>query len=232
MLRIRQPLLNTSSQVVVLDRIESTAQVYLPTINLVSTNLDTSDILHRYPRKKKLTKKEEEQIAAQLLLERREKPKQPEQVKQSLNWKSLILRQIKDAETEAELNAIQIESANATAQILAELERKREEKRIQLEILRREAELKATELDTALKANEAAIMAKLEEQRAALIAAKQFQIELAARHQLAVDAALAAEQDALSKADEAKKAAAEFEMKRTNRIKRLKALMWLAKLDL
>lgn len=228
-------ILAGGTQTITLLRLESTAQVFLPTIQLASAITDTSDILDRGIKKRGLTKKEEEQIAAQLLLERRAKAKPTEEVKRSLDWKKLILDQINGATTEAELDAVNIpsvESVEITAQVLAELERKKEARRIELEIVRREAELKAAELESQLKAHEDAIRAKIESQRAALLAAKQFQIELLARHQIAVDAAIELEQQARLAADEAERKAVEFNRKRDQRIKRLKALMWLSKLDL
>ena len=259
MLRIRQPLLNISSQVVVLDRVESTAQVFLPTvtqagsvqtitlnlvnstaqvflptIQLVGAVTDTSDILDKYAKRRGLTKKEEEQIAAQLLLERRGK-KVAEVKKPSVDWKKLLLDQINAAESETELEAISIpttESVDLTAQVLAEVERQKEAKRIELEIRRKEAALKAIELEAQVNAIEASIQTQIDEQRLALEAAKQFQIEMAARHKIAVDAALETEKEAFLAAYEAEQKAAEFNKKREQRNKRLKALMWLTKLDI
>ena len=235
MLRIRQPLLNTSPQVVVLDRVESTAQVFLPTVNVVSTNLDTSDILDRgLKRKNALTTKEEEEIAAQLLKARQKTKKRKEEVKKLVDWKKLFLDKINGVTTEEELNAIEIptESVEVTAAVLAEIEKQKELKRIQLETLRQEAAVKALELKAALDQQESAISAKLEEQRKQLEEAKGLQAKILERYKIAQEAAVEEERRVAYEASMAEKAYLEFKQKRDNRIKRLKALMWLTKLDL
>lgn len=198
---------------------------------------DLSDLWDFADTKKRnqLSVKEEEQIAAQLLKARAPKQPSTEDRKKALEWKRLVFEKINGATTEQELeavNTVPTESVEVTAAVLAEVERQKEAKRLELEIVRREAELKAAEFDAQLKANEEALYAKLEEQRQALIAAKQLQLETLARHQLAIDAALEQERQALLLAEEADKQAAEFNRKREQRLKRIKALMLLAKLDL
>lgn len=199
--------------------------------------VDSSDVLKRQRKHQsnQLSQKEEEQIAAQLLKARAPKQPSTEDRKKALEWKRLVFEKINGATTEQELeavNTVPTESVEVTAAVLAEVERQKEAKRLELEIVRREAELKAAEFDAQLKANEEALYAKLEEQRQALIAAKQLQLETLARHQLAIDAALEQERQALLLAEEADKQAAEFNRKREQRLKRIKALMLLAKLDL
>jgi len=260
MLRIRLPILNAPSQVVVLNRVESTAQVFLPTvvqaggtqtinlnlvastaqvflptINPVSANLDTSDILDRgLKRKNVLTTQEEEAIAAQLLKARQKTKKREEEVKKLVDWKKLFLDKINGVTTEEELDAIEIptESVEVTAAVLAEIEKQKELKRIQLETLRQEAAVKALELQAALDQQESAISAKLEEQRRQLEEAKNLQTKILERYKIAQEAAVEEERKAAYEAAIAEKAYLEFKQKRDNRIKRLKALMWLTKLDL
>jgi|688.fasta_scaffold895521_1 hypothetical protein len=235
MLRIRQPLLNLNPQVVVLNRVESTAQVFLPTINLVSANLDTSDILDRgLKRKNVLTNQEEENIAAQLLKARQKTKKREEEVKKLVDWKKLVFDKINGVTTEEELDAIEIptESVEVTAAVLAEIERQKELKRAQLETLRQEIEVKALELKATLEQHKVAINARLEERRKQLEEAKSLQLKVLERYNIAQQAAMEEERKAAYEAEIAEKAYLEFKQKRDNRIKRLKALMWLTKLDL
>lgn len=229
MLRIRQPLLNTSPQVVVLNRVESTAQVYLPTIQLVGAVTDTSDILDRYIRKRSESKQEEE-IAAQLLKARRKRPEVEQSHRKLTNWKKLIYEAIYGAETVEQLEAIEIptapvDSPEVVRAILAELEQQKEVRRAELKLKMEEAALAASKLQSEIEG-------KLESQRKAVEAMQVLQQELMARHAIAVATAREAETRAFLELQDAERKAQEFTQKRNNRIKRLKALMWLAKLDL
>jgi hypothetical protein len=169
-------VLAAGPQTVVLNAIAATTQVYNPTVSTISLFTDTSDILDRGLKR---LRKEEEQVAAQILKSRQSKQEKP-QKKKATDWKKLLLSQIKKAETVEQLDAIQIpvESGEITAKVLAEVQKKIEARRLQIETAQREVEAKYLEM-------------------------------------------LKAEQEA-----------AEFTRKRNNKIKRLKALMWLAKLDL
>jgi hypothetical protein len=198
--------------------------------------LDTSDILDRGLRRKQntLTQKEEEQIAAQLLRERQLKTKSTNKIKKAVDWKNLILEKINGVQTTDELNAISIttESVEVTAAVLAEIEQKKELKRIELELAQKEAELKALELTKAIEDNEKAIALKLKEQEHQLQILKGLQDQVFERLRLAEATALEEERKAAYEAQIAEQRYLEFKQKRDNRIKRLKALMWLAKLDI
>lgn len=226
-----------SVQTITLNRLESTAQVFLPTVNLISAITDTSDILNRPARKRryKLTKLEEEEIAAQLLLAR--KGPQEEQVAVSLDWRKLIYNAVNGVTSEAELAALNIPmegitSPSATAAVLAEIEKQKELKRLEFEIKKQEAELKAAELTAQIQEKEAAIVAAIADRQKQLELAKREQEQALERFRIAQ---ATAEQEEMQSYLEAMKAEQEFlafKTKRDNRIKRLKALMWLAKLDL
>ena len=223
------------AQTISLNLVASTAQIYRPTIDLISINLDTSDILDRgLKRKNILTTQEEEAIAAQLLKARQKTKKREEKVKKLVDWKKLFLDKINGVTTEEELDAIEIptESVEVTAAVLAEIEKQKELKRIQLETLRQEAAVKALELQAALDQQESAIFAKLEEQRKQLEKAKNLQTKILERYKIAQEVAMEEERKAAYEAAIAEKAYLEFKRKRDNKIKRLKALMWLTKLDL
>lgn len=197
--------------------------------------VDTSDILGAFRRKPGLTSRDEEAIVAQLLKARQAKQTVVQKRKRAIEWKQLILAKINNATTEQELenvSTVPIESVEVTAAVLAEIERQKEAKRLELEIIRREAEIKAAEFQAQLKANEDAIYAKVQEQRAALEAAKQLHLRLLQRHQIAVEMARQEELRAFMEAQAAENEFVAFTNKRNQRIKRLKALMWLAKLDI
>lgn len=197
--------------------------------------VDSSDILNkRLKRKNVLTSQEEEAIAAQLLKARQKTKKREEEVKKLVDWKKLFLDKINGVTTEEELNAIEIStgSVEVTAAVLAEIEKQKELKKVQLETLRQEAAVKALELQAALDQQESAISAKLEEQRRQLEDIKNLQAIILERHKIAQEAAMEEERRTAYKAAIAEKAYVEFKRKRDNRIKRLKALMWLTKLDL
>lgn len=216
-------------QTITLNLLGSTAQIFLPTINLVGAITDTSDILVRY-RKKRSESKEEEEIAAQLLKARQKRPQIQEQRKALLDWKRLIYKAINGAETEEELNAISAatiptDAPEVVTAILAEIEQRKEARRLELRLKMEEAALQSAQL-------ESQIAARLEEQKQAVQQLLALQQEVVARHNLAVEAARQLEQQAFLELQEAEQKAAEFTRKRNNRIKRLKALMWLAKLDL
>ena len=223
-------------QTITLNLLNSTAQVFLPTINLASSITDTSDILDRYTRKRSESKQEEE-IAAQLLKARRKRPQVEQAHRKLINWKKLIYEAIYGAETVEELEAIEIptapvDSPEVVAAILTELEKQRAAKRAELELKQAELKLKMEEAALAASKLQSEIDVRLEEQRKAVEAIKALQAELVARHQVAVTAARQAETQAFLELQEAERKAQEFTQKRNNRIKRLKALMWLAKLDL
>ena len=218
-----------SVQTITLNLLGSTAQVFLPTINLGGVVTDTSDILDRYTRKRSESKQEEE-IAAQLLKARQKQFKIEKTHKKLINWKKLIYETIYGAETVEQLEAIEIpaapvDSPEVVAAILAELEQQKEVRKAELKLKMEEAALAATKLHNEIEG-------KLESQRKAVKAMQALQEELIARHTIAVTAAREAEAQAFLELQEAERKAQEFTQKRNNRIKRLKALMWLAKLDL
>lgn len=213
------------AQTITLDLLASITQVFDPTVSLISLVTDTSDILDRGLKRRGLTAKEEENIAAQLLLQRQKK-NLPAINKKLINWKQLLFEQINGVTTVEELDAIEIptivtESVEVTAAILAEIERQKELKRLELQIKKQELEVKQQQ-----------IAELVSQQKKALKAAKALYKDVLARHKLAMDQAIQIEQKAALMAWEAEQKAAEFNRKREQRIKRLKALMWLAKLDL
>jgi hypothetical protein len=216
-------------QTVILNAIAPITQVYNPTITLVSLVTDTSDILDRGLRR---LRKEEEEVAAQILKSRR--PKQPEPAKRQTDWKELLLRQINGAETIEALDSIEIpiESTEITAKVLAVVERRKEARRLEIQIAQKEAEVKILELQAEAEAKEAQYVKGLQERQQEIAAAKQLQQEVLARYEIAVQKALEEEKQSYLEAYRAEQEATEFTRKRNNRIKRLRALMWLAKLDL
>lgn len=188
------------TQTITLNLLGSTAQIFLPTINLVGAITDTSDILVRY-RKKRSESKEEEEVAAQLLKARQKRPQVQKQRKELTDWKRLIYKAINGADSEEELQAISVatiptDSPEVVAAILAEIEQRKEKRKLELQQKLDEAQQQITKIQEAL------------------LAAEQ------------------AQQNMLLELQIAEEKAAEFTRKRNNRIKRLKALMWLAKLDL
>jgi len=205
------------TQTITLDLLGSTAQIFLPTIILQSAVTDTSDILTRGLRK---LRRQEEELAAQILKKKR-KPEYKE-TKQT-NWKELLLKQINGAETVEELDAIEIptEDPEITAKVLALVERRKEAKRLELEVAEKEAQVKILELRALAEQQEAEYVQRLTEQRTALLAAKRLQEEVLARHALAVEQAIRIEQEAFLAQYKADQEAAEFTRKRNNRIKRL-----------
>jgi hypothetical protein len=244
-----------ASNLISLDRLESTSEIYLPTIiqaggvqtvvlnSLDSTSIitalttDTSDILNRgiKRRRYRLTSLEEEQIAAQLL-----KQRQPEvkiDTKHTFDWRKLIYNAVNGITNVDELNALEIPtegitSPSAAEAVLAELEKQKELKRLELEIKQKEAELKISEAEAKIKEREVAIANALIYQRQQLQAAKDLQQQILERHKIAQEMAMQEEMQAYLEATKAEKEYEDFKQKRDNRIKRLKALMWLAKLDL
>jgi len=197
----------------------------------LSDLLDLSDLRRK---QNALSQKEEENIAAQLLKARQKTKYRQEQVKKAVDWKKLFLDKINGVTTEAELDSLvaPIESVEATAAVLAEIERQKELKRAELETLKKEAELKLLELKAEAEAKESQLKAKIDEQRAQVEAAKALQMQMLERYMVAQRAAADEEARAAYEASVAEKAYLEFKQKRDNRIKRLKALMWLTKLDL
>lgn len=223
-------------QTITLNLLGSTAQIYLPTITQVSSVVDTSDILSRglKRRKYRLTQSEEEQIAAQLLKERQSPI---DNIESDVNWRALIYNAVHGITNIDQLNALDIPlegitSPSATAALLAELEKQKELRRIELEIKQKEAELKAIQLTAEIQEREAAIVAAITKQQEQLQAAKTLQEQVLERHRIAQDTAMREEMQSYLEALKAEKEYEDFKRKRDNRIKRLKALMWLAKLDL
>jgi len=217
------------TQTITLNLLGSTAQIFLPTINLVGAITDTSDILDRY-RRKRSESKEEEEVAAQLLKARQKRPQVQKQRKELTDWKRLIYKAINGADSEEELQAISVatiptDSPEVVAAIFAEIEQRKEARRLELKLKMEEAALQSVQLENA-------IASKQEEQRKAVEAIRKLQEEVLARHAIAMQEAEAIERQALLELQAAEQKAAEFTRKRNNRIKRLKALMWLAKLDL
>lgn len=222
-------ILAGGTQTITLLRLESTAQVFLPTVQLAGAITDTSDILDRY-RRKRSESKEEENIAAQLLKARQKRPQVRKEYKQVLDWKKLIYTAIYGAETLEQLEAIDTtsiptDSPETVRAILAEIEQAKETRRLELKLKMEEAALQAYQL-------ESQISAKIEEQRRAVEAIRQLQKEIVAKHEIAVKTAEEAYKQSLLEFQLAEQKAAEFTRKRNNRIKRIKALMWLAKLDI
>lgn len=218
-----------ATQTVVLNRLGSTAQAFLPTVQLVGAVTDTSDILDRY-RRSRSESKEEENIAAQLLKARQKRPQVRKEYKEVLNWKKLIYTAIYGAETLEQLDGIKTSSIpntspKATRAVLAEVEQAKAARRLELKLKMEEASLQAYQL-------ESQISAKIDEQRQAVEAIRQLQKEIVAKHQIAVKTAEEAYKQSLFEFQVAEEKAAEFTRKRNNRIKRIKALMWLAKLDI
>ena len=216
-------------QTITLNLLNSTAQVFLPTIQLVGAVTDTSDILDRY-RRSRSESKEEENIAAQLLKARQKRPQVRKEYKEVLNWKKLIYAAIYGAETLEQLDGIKTSSIpntspEAARAVLAEVEQAKAARRLELKLKMEEASLQASQL-------ESQISARIEEQRQAVEAIRQLQKEIVAKHQIAVKTAEEAYKQSLLEFQVAEEKAAEFTRKRNNRIKRIKALMWLAKLDI
>lgn len=222
-------ILAGGTQTITLLQLESTAQVFLPTVQLAGAITDTSDILDRYHRRRSESK-EEENIAAQLLKARQKRPQVRKEYKQVLDWKKLIYTAIYGAETLEQLEAIDTtsiptDSPETVRAILAEIEQAKEARRLELKLKMEEAALQAYQL-------ESQISAKIEEQRQAVEAIRQLQKEIVAKHEIAVKTAEEAYNQSLLEFQLAEQKAAEFTRKRNNRIKRIKALMWLAKLDI
>ena len=216
-------------QTITLNLLGSTAQIYLPTITQVSSVVDTSDILDRYA-KKRSSSKEEEEIAAQLLKARQARTKVEKKHRKLVNWKKLIYEAIYGAQTIEELDALETppiptDSPEVVAAILAEIEQKKALRRAELKLKMEEAALQAAQV-------ESQISSRIEEQKQVIASIRKLQEEVIARHTLAVETARQLEMQAFLELQVAEQKAQEFTRKRNNRIKRLKALMWLSKLDL
>jgi hypothetical protein len=214
---------------IALNRVDSVNNVYLLSLSGEAIEQDLSDILDRYNRKKSESK-EEENIAAQLLKARQKRPQVRKEYKQVLDWKKLIYTAIYGAETLEQLEAIDTtsiptDSPETVRAILAEIEQAKEARRLELKLKMEEAALQAYQL-------ESQISAKIEEQRQAVEAIRQLQKEIVAKHQIAVKTAEEAYKESLLEFQVAEEKAVEFTRKRNNRIKRIKALMWLTKLDI
>lgn len=223
-------------QTITLNLLASTAQIFLPTITLASGVVDTSDILNRY-RRKRSESKEEEEIAAQLLKARQKRPQVEQKTRELRNWKKLIYEAIYGAETIEELESIETppiptDSPEVVAAILAEIEQQKAAKRAELELKQAQLKLKMEEASLQAVQLESQISSKLEEQKRSVEAIQKLKEEIMSRHAIAVEAARQMEMQAFLQLQEAERKAEEFTRKRNNRIKRLKALMWLAKIDL
>jgi hypothetical protein len=223
-------------QTITLNLLASTAQIFLPTITLTSGVVDTSDILNRY-RRKRSESKEEEEIAAQLLKARQKRPQVEQKTRELRNWKKLIYEAIYGAETIEELESIETppiptDSPEVVAAILAEIEQQKAAKRAELELKQAQLKLKMEEASLQAVQLESQISSKLEEQKRSVEAIQKLKEEIMSRHAIAVEAARQMEMQAFLQLQEAERKAEEFTRKRNNRIKRLKALMWLAKIDL
>jgi hypothetical protein len=223
-------------QTITLNLLASTAQIFLPTITLTSGVVDTSDILNRY-RRKRSESKEEEEIAAQLLKARQKRPQVEQKTRELRNWKKLIYEAIYGAETIEELESIETppiptDSPEIVAAILAEIEQQKAAKRAELELKQAQLKLKMEEASLQAVQLESQISSKLEEQKRSVEAIQKLKEEIMSRHAIAVEAARQMEMQAFLQLQEAERKAEEFTRKRNNRIKRLKALMWLAKIDL
>lgn len=198
--------------------------------------VDTSDILDRY-RRRKSESQEEENIAAQLLQARQKRNELGKEQKKIVNWKRLIYKAIHGAQTLDELAAIQpspiqTDSPEVVAAILAEIEERKAAKRAEIELRMAQTKLKMEEAALQSVKLESEISARLEQQRQAVAAIQTLQEQVMARHAMAMKIAQDLQNEAFVKLQEAEQKAQEFTRKRNNRIKRLKALMWLAKLDL
>lgn len=213
-----------------------TSQIYLHTIAGDGAIVDTSDILDRYLRRKSESK-EEEQIAAQLLKARQKRPELQKQRKTLTDWKKLIYKAIHGAQTLEELEAIEVptiqtDSPEVVAAILAEIEERKAAKQAEIELRMAQTKLKMEEAALQSVKLESEISARLEQQRQAIAAIQTLQEQVMARHAVAMKIAEDLQNEAFAQLQQAEQKAQEFTRKRNNRIKRLKALMWLAKLDL
>ena len=198
--------------------------------------LDTSDILDRF-RKSKSETKEEEAIAAQLLKARQKRTAITKEQRKLVDWKRLIYKAIHGAQTLEELEAIepppiQTDSPEVVAAILAEIEERKAAKRAEIELRMAQTKLKMQEAALQSVKLESEISARLEQQRQAVTAIQALQEQVMARHSMAMKIAEDLQNEAFAQVREAEQKAQEFTRKRNNRIKRLKALIWLAKLDL
>lgn len=198
--------------------------------------VDTSDILDRY-RRRKSESQEEENIAAQLLKARQKQSDLSKEQKKIVNWKSLIYKAIHGAQTIEELEAVQLppiqtDSPEIVAAILAEIEERKAAKRAEIELRMAQTKLKMQEAALQSVKLENEISARLEQQKQAVAAIQALQEQVLARHAIAVKIAEDLQTAAFAELQKAEQKAQEFTRKRNNRIKRLKALMWLAKLDL
>lgn len=206
--------------------------IFPPTV----TAVDTSDILNRYIRRRSESK-EEEAIAAQLLKARQKRPEIERQYKKLINWKKLIYKAIYGAETVKELETIEtssipIDSPEIVAAILAEIEQQKAAKKAEIELKQATLKLKMEEAALQSVQLESEISTRIEQQKLAIQSIKELQKEIMIRHALAVEQARQMEMQSFLELQEAERKAEEFTRKRNNRIKRLKAMMWLAKLDL
>lgn len=199
-------------------------------------SIDTSDILDRYTRRRSESK-EEEAIAAQLLKARQKRPEVERQHRKLVNWKKLIYKAIYGAETIEELEAIKTpsiptDSPEIVAAILAEIEQQKAAKKAEIELKQATLKLKMEEASLQAVQLESEISARIEQQKLAIQAIKELQQQVMERHAIAVEKARQMEMQSFLELQEAEQKAQEFTRKRNNRIKRLKAMMWLAKLDL
>jgi len=225
------------AQIIICDDWNSSTNVYDNAVILQSQQaIDTSDILDRYKRRKSESK-EEEAIAAQLLKARQKRPEVERQHRKLVNWKKLIYKAIYGAETIEELEAIETppiptDSPEVVAAILAEIEQQKAAKKAEIELRQAALKLKMEEASLQAVQLESEISARIEQQKLAVQTIKELQQQVMERHALAVEKARQMEMQSFLELQEAERKAQEFTLKRNNRIKRLKAMMWLAKLDL
>jgi len=225
------------AQIIICDDWNSSTNVYDNAVILQSQQaIDTSDILDRYKRRKSESK-EEEAIAAQLLKARQKRPEVERQHRKLVNWKKLIYKAIYGAETIEELEAIETpsiptDSPEVVAAILAEIEQQKAAKKAEIELKQATLKLKMEEASLQAVQLESEISARIEQQKLAVQTIKELQQQIMERHALAVEKARQMEMQSFLELQEAERKAQEFTLKRNNRIKRLKAMMWLAKLDL
>jgi hypothetical protein len=225
------------AQIVICADWNSSTNVYTDAVVIqTQPSVDTSDILDRF-RRRKSESKEEETIAAQLLKARQKRPELERQHRKLVNWKKLIYKAIYGAETIEELEAIETpsiptDSPEVVNAILAEIEQQKAAKRAEIELRQATLKLKMEEASLQAVQLESEISARIEQQKLAVQAIKELQQEVMARHALAVEKARQMEMQSFLELQEAEQKAQEFTRKRNNRIKRLKALMWLAKMDL
>ena len=210
------------TQTITLDRLESTAQVFLPTVvqaggaQTITLNLLGSTAQVFLPTiqlvgavtdtsdilNRGLKRLRREEESVAAQILKDRNKKVKREEKKKLDWKKAILDKINGAQEIEQLDAIQLPAQSANVTAEALID------------LKRKKEEKRLELEAAIKSF------------------KIIQEDILARHEIAVKQASEEEKKLFLDTLKAEKEAEEFTRKRNNRIKRVKALMWLAKLDL